>query len=526
MTCRLHVGAAVFALGVVALVLGAMNGIAGAQSAEPVVRAPEAREPYEQGLQLLAENKFKEALAAFNQAIAADGAYPEAYIGKADVLKALQDYQSAAIVYSRALELGSSLSTAAIAATYNGRGECFMELSPPDYNMATNDFTNALDLDRSNAKALSNLGHIYVNFTQDPQKGLDRLDEALALNAQDARGFRDRGMAHAQLREFDEAVADVKKAIEINSATPDYEDFSTLATIYLFQDKFVEADGALGQAITAYAPKKRGEPKTFITGYLFRADTRLRLGDSIKDPALRQAAFEGVIADADAVVAEVQDRFPEAGRALYRKGRAERMLERYSDAVDSLTRAIQGVPSGQSIEYVSDAYLFRGICWYHIGSLDLARGDFEQASATGGGFGDPRVYLWIGYTYHNQEDYREAIEQYSKAIAKAPNFALAYVNKGRAYMDLREYNKAKESFNSAIRCEPDVGEHYYSVGFACIKLEQYQQAVDFLTLALKRPEPQPKMYAAMATALRGLGRDALAEEYEAQAGTAQGATGG
>ncbi len=93
-------------------------------------------------------------------------------------------------------------------------------------------------------------------------------------------------------------------------------------------------------------------------------------------------------------------------------------------------------------------------------------------------------------------------------------------------MDLHEYRKAVESFNDAIRCEPEVGEHYYSVGFACIKLEEYQRAVDFLTLALKRPQPQPKMYAAMATALRGLGRDELAEEYDAKAGTSGGATGG
>jgi tetratricopeptide (TPR) repeat protein len=519
MTCRLHVGALIVTFG-----LWGMTGIAAAQSGSTVTRAPEATEPFEQGLQLMSEGKLKEALAALNQAIAADGTFPEAYIAKADVLKELQDYQSAAIVYSRALELSSSLSTAAIAAAYNGRGECFMEITPPDYNMAMNDFTNALDLDRSNAQALSNLGHIYVNFAQDPQKGLDRLDEALAINAEDARGLRDRGMAHAQLREFDEATADVKKAIEVDSK--DYENYSTLATIYLFQDKFAEAADALGQAITAYAPKKRGESKTFITGYLFRADTRLRLGESETVPAKREAAFEGVIADADAVVAEVQDRFPEAGRALYRKGRAERMLERYSDAVDSLTRAIQGVPSGQSIEYIADAYLFRGICWYHIGSLDLARGDFEQASATGGGFQDPRVFLWIGYTYHSQGDYRQAIEQYSKAIAKSPNFALAYVNKGRAYMDLHEYRKAVESFNDAIRCEPEVGEHYYSVGFACIKLEEYQRAVDFLTLALKRPEPQRKMYAAMATALRGLGRDELAEEYDRKAGTGQDAAGG
>jgi tetratricopeptide (TPR) repeat protein len=177
--------------------------------------------------------------------------------------------------------------------------------------MAMNDFNNALDLDRGNAKALSNIGHIYVNFAQDPQKGLDRLDEALAINPQDARAYRDRGMGHAQLREFDQAIADVQEAVKVNPN--DYETYSTLATIYLFQDKFSEASDALGEAIKTYQPKKRGDAKTFITGYIFRADARLRLGEHETDPAKKKAAFEGAVADANAVLAEVRGSLPRVG---------------------------------------------------------------------------------------------------------------------------------------------------------------------------------------------------------------------
>jgi tetratricopeptide (TPR) repeat protein len=208
------------------------------------------------------------------------------------------------------------------------------------------------------------------------------------------------------------------------------------------------------------------------------------------------------------------DRFPESGYALFRRGRAERMLERYSSAVDSFTKAIQLIPGGQDVEYISDAYLYRGICFFYIGSLDLARGDFEQASATGAGFSDPRVYLWIGYTYHKQDDYRRAIDYYSEAIAKASGFALAHINKGRAYMDLGEFDKAIQSFNNAIRSEPDVGEHYYFVGKAYLEQDEFQKARDFFDLALRKDNPTREMYAGMVAALRGLGRDDLAERYE------------
>jgi tetratricopeptide (TPR) repeat protein len=496
------------------------------------VRAPEIMEPFNAGVQLLEEaagltgveqnRKYTEAIAAFQAAIDRDRLFAEAHLGKAEALKELEDYQTAAMVYSRALEINSQSPLA-----YNGRGECFMEMTPPDYNMAMNDFNNALDLDRSYADALSNLGHIYVNFGNDPQRGMNYLDEALAINPQDARAYRDRGLAHAQLREFIEAVADLQQAIATDNT--DYENFETLATIHLAQEQYAEAADALTQAIASYKDRKdvkSGEPKIYLNGHILRADARLRFAETAADTDARQAAIEGALADADAVLADYPDRFPESGRALFRRGRAERMLERYSDAVDSFRRSIEAVPPGQGIEYISDAFLFRGICWFYIGSLDLARGDFEQASATGNGFQDPRIFLWIGFTHHKQGEYREAIEAYSQAIAKSPAFALAHTNKGRAYMDLQEYDKAIESFNDAIRAEPDVGEHYYNVGFAYIQLEEFQTAVDFLNLALRQDSPEPKMYRAMAVALRGLGRDQLAEEYEQQADSPDAASGG
>ena len=484
----------------------------GARGPRQTSYPPEAQAAYDQGMQLMQEGKYPEALSQFNTAIRIEGSFPEAYIAKGDALKMMEDYSGAGVAYSRALEMDVNS-----AAAYNGRGECYMEMTPPDYNMAVNDFANALNLDRGNAKALSNLGHVLVAAGQDPGNSVMRLDEALAINPNDARAWRDRGMAHAQLQEFDKALEDLKKAVEVDSK--DHENFATLAAVQNIQENYAEAVEAYTHAIENYHPKKSSDPATYTSAYLYRADARLSLAEHEPDAAVRTAALEAVLADADAVLGVYKDHFPDTGRALFRRGRAERMLERYSNAVDSLTRAIQAIPSGQVAEYASDAYLFRGICWYYIGSLDLARGDFEQASSTGTGFGDARVFLWIGYTYHKQGDFRRAIDSYSEAIAKAPGFALAHVNKGRAYMDLGEYSRAIESFNNAIRSEPESGDNYYNVGLAYIQLDDFQRAVDFLNLALKQENPQPKMYRAMAVALRGLGRDELANQYDQKAGT-------
>jgi tetratricopeptide (TPR) repeat protein len=472
-------------------------------------RDPDAVAAVEAAAKLLGEEKYKEAVVEANKALKIDPTFPEAYIVKGEVLKKTEDYQGAAKAFSDALNFAPD----AVAA-YNGRGEAYMEVGQID--VAIDDFRKAQERDPNNPVVLSNLGHLLVNNAGDATNGLRILTDAIALNDKDARAYRDRGLAHAQLSEFDESIADMKKAAEIE---PDnYENYQMMAAIYQLQENYGPSIDALTKAIETYKPKKRTDPETFINGYIMRSDAYMREGEKATDPAQREAAFEAAIADADAVLAVNDDKYPEAGVAYFRRGRALRMLERYSNAIDSFTRAIQNIPAGEDAGYAPEALMYRGICWFYIGSNDLARSDFEKASSTGSGYQDPRVFLWIGFTHHAEGDYRDAIDSYSEAIAKNDRFALAYVNRGRAYYDLGEYRKAIENFNSAISVEPMDAEHYYKSGLAYMKEEEFERAAYFFDMALKKDNASPKMYRAMVSALRQLGRNELADEYEKKAG--------
>ncbi|WP_428307585.1 tetratricopeptide repeat protein [Lacipirellula sp.] len=509
---------------VCAVVVSQVPAFAQEAAEEPaaLMRPQEAITAYEQGAKSLAEAEaakekeakaaaYKAALVQFNAAIQADGTFPEAFVGKGDALKGLEDYATASNAYSQALNLD-----ARSAAAFLGRGECFLETQQID--LAANDFNNALELAPANPKILSNIGHILVNFSRGDAAGMAtairRLDDAIAANPEDARSYRNRGYAQALMRQFDKAEADITKAAELEPG--DHENFAVLANVYLFQDNYAKAVEALTKAIDAYKPEKGGDPEIFVTGYLLRADARLKLAEKEKDAKKAEAELNEAIKDMNVVIDKFEDR-AEQGQAYFRKGRAERMLERYSDAVNSFTRAISDVPAGQDVPYVADALMYRGICWYYMGEADLARGDFEQASATGSGYQDPRIFLWIGFTHHQQGNHRDAINSYGEAIAKAPNFALAHVNKGRAYMDLKEYKRAIEAFNDAIRSEPDVGDNYYNVGYAYLKMKEYKKAADFFRLALLQDDPQPKMFSKMAEALRKMGKNDLADEYQKKA---------
>ncbi|MEQ8839334.1 MAG: tetratricopeptide repeat protein, partial [Lacipirellulaceae bacterium] len=297
------------------------------------------------------------------------------------------------------------------------------------------------------------------------------------------------------------------------------ENFSTLATIFLIQDKYEEAIESLTKSIEAYEPKERSDLKIFVDGYLQRANARIRLGDERAeedDTAGSEAAYEAVIADAKKILEEYPDRYPQSGLGHYQRGLAERMLGQYGEAIKSFTAAIQSTPAGQQAPYLAAAYLRRGICWHYQGYDDLARGDFEQAASVD--FVDPVPHFWMGLSHANEEDYREAIVKYGEAIAKDPSFALAYVNRGMAYYQLKDYERAISSFNDAIRNEPTNAEHYYKRGYCHMEIEEYEKAVNSFRSALLNDPDMAKAKKRMAEAQRLLGNPNLSEQYEIGAG--------
>ena len=229
----------------------------------------------------------------------------------------------------------------------------------------------------------------------------------------------------------------------------------------------------------------------------------------------REELYQAMLADTDRVLAEFPDRFPESGMALYQRGLAARLQGHLSEAIKAFTDAIQLVPAGNEAGYLADAFLKRGICWHYQGQESLARGDFEQAASIN--FEDPLPHLWIGLSHAQEGDYREAIESYGEAIAKAPTFPAPYVNRGLAYLQLEGYQKAIDNFNEAIRSEPTEPEHFFKRGVAHMKLEEYQKAFDSFHHATLNDEKMAKAFRGAARALDALGRTSLAEQYESRA---------
>jgi tetratricopeptide (TPR) repeat protein len=84
----------------------------------------------------------------------------------------------------------------------------------------------------------------------------------------------------------------------------------------------------------------------------------------------------------------------------------------------------------------------------------------------------------IGFAYNDLGNYRQAIEDLSRAIEIKPGFAEAYNNRGIAYKGLGNYKLAIEDYNRAIEIKPGYAEAYNNRGNAYKGLGNYRQALD------------------------------------------------
>ncbi len=389
----------------VALFAITLVGLLTAASHAQFERDPEAVSAYEAGQAALEAEEWEEAIVAFTKATTVDSTYDAAHFGRAEALREIEDFQNAVSSYQKSLDINPNNAEA-----YNGRGVCFREMQ--DLNLALNDFQNAAELDRSNPEIAANLGDILVNNAQDPVQAMQYLDRAIELDPENAEAYRNRGWAHTLLQQFEDGIEDLSKAIELDPE--DYETHQRLASVHLSEKEFQKGIDSLSLAIQYYEPEESADPDSYINGYLQRAAARTMLAKEEETSAeQRKQLYAEVVADADAVLEEFPDRFPESGVAMHRRGMALRMQGLFGEAITAFTDAIQLIPAGSEGTYSGEAYLTRGICWFYQGQNDLARGDFREAATQS--LTDPLPHLWIGYTFAEENDYRKAIEYYGEA---------------------------------------------------------------------------------------------------------------
>ena len=206
-----------------------------------------AKSHYHKGIIYYEKKLYELAIKEYDQAIALDPNYVDAYVNRGLVYSLLEDYNQAITDYGRAIALDPNyalpyynrgviygglgqyldaiynynraikLAPNYIDAYYN-RGVSYAGLG--QYYYAITDYDKAIELNPNYTNAYSNRGVAYYNREQ-YQVAIEDYNKVIELDPDDYLAYNNRGLAYVGLQMFSDAVVDYSKAIQLN---PDYAD--------------------------------------------------------------------------------------------------------------------------------------------------------------------------------------------------------------------------------------------------------------------------------------------------------------
>jgi serine/threonine protein kinase/regulator of sirC expression with transglutaminase-like and TPR domain len=241
--------------------------------------------------------------------------------------------------------------------------------------------------------------------------------ETEALSVQDSRAYNRRGLAHASTRNYEQAIVDYTRAIELD---PDYaEAYVNRSTAHLLMANY-------GQAVTDCHKALELAPD-FVAAYTNRGIAYTGLRD-----------YDQALADYH----QALELAPKNVYAFYNRGNTYLWMGQYQEAITNYSQAINLNP-----DFVA-AYANRGVAHNELKQNDLALTDFSQAIDL-----NPDYV----YAYYNRANvYRElrqdekAIADYTKVIELNPEHRYAYENRGDSYAALGDEKKASEDYTRII----------------------------------------------------------------------------
>jgi predicted O-linked N-acetylglucosamine transferase (SPINDLY family) len=167
------------------------------------------------GYALIQLTRHDEALAAVDEALALRPDFAEAWVGRGNALLELDRFQDAAAAYDRALSVRPEL-----AAAWSGHGN--IALREGRHQQANAAFDRAIAADPALAEAWLGRGIWLLSLGRhDDASGA--FDRALMLNPNLANAWSARGQVSYLAKRYDEALADWKKALALRPEQPSIE---------------------------------------------------------------------------------------------------------------------------------------------------------------------------------------------------------------------------------------------------------------------------------------------------------------
>jgi protein O-GlcNAc transferase len=119
---------------------------------------------------------------------------------------------------------------------------------------------------------------------------------------------------------------------------------------------------------------------------------------------------------------------------------------------------------------------------------------------------DPQALIAAGNAAEDRGHLEDALKHYDQAVALAPEFARAHLNRGNALMALKDLDSAIKAFETALDHDPTLAGAHFNLGNALIRQKRYEAACDAYRQALSLRPGFVDADVALGSALDELGK--------------------
>jgi RNA polymerase sigma factor (sigma-70 family) len=342
-------------------------------------------------------------------------------------------------------------------------------------------------------------------------EGLGRLEEAVSAHTRAVelrpgyvQAWYERSRIMLAMKRHEEAIADCTRAIQIDPSF--WQAWLGRGRARYEQGRYEEAMRDLDRSLEL-------NPR-FVEAYDYRAIIHMRHGEPDLALTNRRLAVEQ---EPDIALLHLRygstlwllERFEEALESLSRaieldpnhpgawreRGVVHARLRRWNEAIEDYTETLRLQPQNHHI------YSNRGMTWFELDEPDKALADLDRAVRM-----DPDralYYLNRGRILLRLNRPREALADLSRSIELQPQRnAEAWYQRGRAYRDLGELDMALEDLLKVVAWEPGWMYAWNDLGYVRFQRREYAQAIHDLERALElKPDLEYAAYMAGRTAL-------------------------
>jgi tetratricopeptide (TPR) repeat protein len=256
--------------------------------------------------------------------------------------------------------------------------------------------------------------------------------------------YMNRGITYASLEQWNNAISDYSKALELDSS---------LGKLYSYRGDAYAKIGQWDKVISDHSKAIELDPD-YNKSYINRGFAYGKIGQP--DKAIN-----------DYIKAIKID--PNNREAYYDRGNEYQNLKQWDKAISDYSRTIELDPNFDS------AYSNRGIVYANLEQWDKAISDFSKAIKIDPNF--ELAYSNRGNVYETLKQWDKAVSDFSKAIEIDPNYVKAYACRTLAYENMGQWVKAIDDYTKVIELVPNLLEAYLKRGNAYGNIGQWDKAI-------------------------------------------------